>query len=551
MNAQIFLIAPADAVEAFVSTLQDVLAAAQVSALLLPRGTQPENAYKSLVKAVVPIAQHAGSAVLIEGDPGLVRMLGADGLHISDVSAIKPALGTLKPQMIVGTATPTSRDEAMTRGEMGVDYVMFGPLSGAIDAETRDMARWWAETMEVPSILSDPAAVPGTMDAEGCEFIGLGESIWQASRPGSDSGGTGGRTRSQEVKLPLALLALLLAFASPGLAQDAPVPAIRLDAAANAVSDLSAADAEGTNAVDISKQVFGPRLRRDDAYGAYQRGYFLTALALALPRAEQADPAAQTLIAEIYSKGLGVALNPARASGWYALAAKNGDRLASFELGVMYQDGTGVPKNRERAAELFREAAELNYPPAEYNLALLYVEGLYAKPDLIKAAQLMQKAAEAGLAEAQYDYGTMLVQGAGVAPDPKEGARQFGLAAQQGLVAAQVDYATALYLGHGISRNLNEAVGWYQRAAQAGNPVAQSRLAKLLAVGEGIGLDLKQAAMWRALARRQGLTDALLDKLLVSILPADLAAAEELARFWPSQPPAPDGGGTAPATQSP
>ena len=44
----------------------------------------------------------------------------------------------------------------------------------------------------------------------------------------------------------------------------------------------------------------------------------------------------------------------------------------------------------------------------------------------------------------------------------------------------------------------------------------------------------------QALARsleRQGLTDPVLDKLLVSILPADLARAEERARYWPSQPP--------------
>ena len=33
------------------------------------------------------------------------------------------------------------------------------------------------------------------------------------------------------------------------------------------------------------------------------------------------------------------------------------------------------------------------------------------------------------------------------------------------------------------------------------------------------------------------LTDPLLDKLLVSISPVDLNAAEELARFWPSKPP--------------
>ncbi len=43
--------------------------------------------------------------------------------------------------------------------------------------------------------------------------------------------------------------------------------------------------------------------------------------------------------------------------------------------------------------------------------------------------------------------------------------------------------------------------------------------------------------MWRALARRQGLSDPALDRLLISIPAPDLARAEERARFWPSAPP--------------
>ena len=139
--------------------------------------------------------------------------------------------------------------------------------------------------------------------------------------------------------------------------------------------------------------------------------------------------------------------------------------------------------------------------------------------------------------EAQYDYGTMLIEGAGVAPDPAEGGRWIASAAAQGLIEAQVDYATMLYLGRGVPQDRKAAVTWYARASAAGNAVAQNRYAKLLAVGEGVELDLEEAAMWRALARRQGLTDPQLDKLLVSIPPDDLATAEERARFWPSAPP--------------
>ena len=104
--------------------------------------------------------------------------------------------------------------------------------------------------------------------------------------------------------------------------------------------------------------------------GRSSAAIYLTALALALPRAEKADPSAQTLIAEIYAKGLGVAENVARASSWYQLAAKNGDRMAAFELGLLYLNGDGVPKNRQKAAELFQQAADKGYGPAQYNLAL-------------------------------------------------------------------------------------------------------------------------------------------------------------------------------------
>jgi TPR repeat protein len=290
-------------------------------------------------------------------------------------------------------------------------------------------------------------------------------------------------------------------------------------------------------ALSISDDIFGPRIRVDEAYGAYQRGYFLTALALALPRAEKGEAAAQTLIAEIYAEGLGVSQNVATASGWYALASKNGDKLASFKLAMMYQDGRGVPKSRQRAAELFQLAVDQGSLAAKYNLALLHIEGLYAEPNMMKAAALMKDAAEGGIAEAQYDYGTMLIEGAGIAPNPLQGAGWVHQAAEQGLTAAQVDYATILYLGRVVQQDRKGAVTWYERAARAGNAVAQNRYAKLLAVGEGVELDLEEAAMWRALARRQGLTDPQLDKLLVSIPADELARAEEAARYWPDRPP--------------
>lgn len=180
MTPQIYLIAPTDAEPAsFAARLTPVLAAASVSALLVPRGTHAENTYKSLVKTIAPVAQAAGCAVLVEGDPGLVKLLGADGLHVSGpTKAVKDAVSALRPALIVGAGPVETRHDAMTLGEQDPDYVFFGPRHGPLDVATREMAQWWSETMEIPAVLSDPQSPPEAIDAAGCEFIALSDSIW-------------------------------------------------------------------------------------------------------------------------------------------------------------------------------------------------------------------------------------------------------------------------------------------------------------------------------------------------------------------------------------
>jgi thiamine-phosphate pyrophosphorylase len=175
MTAKILMIAPGDASAAAIT---EALAAARerttIDALLLPRGERDERRYRELVKAVLPPAQQQDIAVLIEGEPGLVRTLGADGLHVTGGSDdIREAVAALHPQFMVGAGNVATRHAAMTAGELGADYILFGPLSGLISEQQRELARWWAETMEVPCVLSDPEAGLDGIDAVGCDFVGL------------------------------------------------------------------------------------------------------------------------------------------------------------------------------------------------------------------------------------------------------------------------------------------------------------------------------------------------------------------------------------------
>src|SRR5690606_4730628 len=66
-----------------------------------------------------------------------------------------------------------------------------------------------------------------------------------------------------------------------------------------AAPDAAAPDAVAPDPDAVRRSRFSER-PSDAAYGAYQRGYYITALNLATPLALEGDAAAQTLIAEIY-----------------------------------------------------------------------------------------------------------------------------------------------------------------------------------------------------------------------------------------------------------
>lgn len=187
MAPQLYLITPATAdPETFPALLMAVLSQAEFSALLVTRGAMDAAAYARLAANVVNVGQGAGCAVLIENDVALVRKVGADGVHITTgPQDVADAVIALKPSMIVGAGNIQSRHDAMTAGEMDVDYVFFGPIDGAEDAEdaeAAELAQWWSETFEIPGVLSLPAAAPGA-DAHGAEFLALSSSLWSAASP--------------------------------------------------------------------------------------------------------------------------------------------------------------------------------------------------------------------------------------------------------------------------------------------------------------------------------------------------------------------------------
>jgi TPR repeat protein len=282
-----------------------------------------------------------------------------------------------------------------------------------------------------------------------------------------------------------------------------------------------------TRDADVDPQRFGSR-PPDQAYGAFQRGLYITAYNLALPRAEGGDPAAQTLLAEILSRGLGRPRNIAEAARWYALAAEQGIPEAQFQYALMLIDGTYVKKDAKEAYALMQAAAEANNELAQFNLAQMIVHDKPGEPGLQEARPYYQRAAEAGLADAQYAMSQIEARGtAGFGSNDAEARRWLELAARQNFDTAQLDLGLWMIEGRGGKRDAAEGFKWLLRAAQGGNVASQNQVAKLYMQGIGVEPDSLNAASWYMLARRAGLVDPIMEDFLDGLTDEEIKAAVE------------------------
>lgn len=268
----------------------------------------------------------------------------------------------------------------------------------------------------------------------------------------------------------------------------------------------------------------------DAAFGAYQRGLYVTALREAMKSLEK-DPgnaASMTLMGELYRDGLGVKPNPAEAVRWYQLADKQGDPNAAFALARAYIEGAGVKQDHAKAKEYFERAAAKNHPAALYNLGIMAIEGEIQ--DFNKAADLFKRGMALGNIDCIYTLALLHREGQGVEKNEEEATRLLKRAADEHHIAAMVDYAIALFNGRGTRPDERGAARYLIRAAWRNSPVAQNRLARMYLAGRGVKADPIEAMKWHVLATSNGLKDAWLDGKMTQLTPAQREMVEEAVR---------------------
>jgi thiamine-phosphate pyrophosphorylase len=166
-----------------------VLAAGDVASALARVAPGAEGDAKRIVARLSEIAAAADVAVLVENNVRLAPRAGADGAHVAGAGAqLNDALASLHPDRIVGVGQLRLRDEAMSAGEAGADYVMFGePRPDGWTPpfeETLERVDWWAEIFQTPCVgFAETLEGAQALAAAGADFVALGDAIWRAPSP--------------------------------------------------------------------------------------------------------------------------------------------------------------------------------------------------------------------------------------------------------------------------------------------------------------------------------------------------------------------------------
>jgi len=187
---QLYLVTPPELdLETYPDTLARCLDAVEIACVRLDLATRDEGTIARAADALREVAHARDIAIVIADHELLVERHGLDGVHFSDGARhVRQARKDLGADAIVGAFCGTSRHDGMTAGEMGADYVTFGPVGasslGDGTVAAQELFSWWSQMIEVPVVAE------GGFDADLvrqlsplADFLSFGEEIWRSGDP--------------------------------------------------------------------------------------------------------------------------------------------------------------------------------------------------------------------------------------------------------------------------------------------------------------------------------------------------------------------------------
>ncbi|MES3154266.1 tetratricopeptide repeat protein [Sphingomonas faeni] len=193
---------------------------------------------------------------------------------------------------------------------------------------------------------------------------------------------------------------------------------------------------------------------------------------------------AQAVYGQMLLDGLGVAVDPVAALGWFTKAAAQHHVMALNMVGRCYDLGWGTRVDKARAAECYRIAAERGLDWAMYNYATLLALGEGVAEDKPAALALLEKVAamDSGLASAKAInfVGSFAEDGWACERDLVRAAACYAQAAAGGDFRGCFNHARML----GAAGDIDAALDWLKQAGERGNAAFLAKAGAWLATSE-------------------------------------------------------------------
>lgn len=206
--------------------------------------------------------------------------------------------------------------------------------------------------------------------------------------------------------------------------------------------------------------------------------------------ADGGHPLAQQLVGYMFSLGVGVKKNAARARAYLEKSAAQGFPAGQQELGYLLLENDPSPAEVQRAYELYVAASDAGFSKAKTHLAYQLTVGTFGPPDFARSQALYAEAAEKGHPAAIFALTFF--------PDT----RAANLARLRALAeAGNPEGHHWLCEAHFADKTLATATDDCGVAARAGFAGSRAILAHAYAKGTGVAADAREAAHWARLAR--------------------------------------------------
>lgn len=256
---------------------------------------------------------------------------------------------------------------------------------------------------------------------------------------------------------------------------------------------------------------------------------------------ERNNARANYILAQLYEKGIKVAVDSKKSLSLYEKSALNGyedaniylfnhyldnddmsethlkeafawftkasdqikNPIAEYALAHMYEKGLGIAVDVEQAMNHYQKAANENFVLAYEPLGDFYLQSMDDPKKISDAVLLFQRAANEDMASAQYKLGYMYESALGVKQDYETAKFWYQRAANNQFTKANIALGLLYENGLGREKDNLKAYEYYRIAAQAGNSVAQNAVARAFERGLGVDQDLDRAIFWYGESAKQ------------------------------------------------